>query len=307
MALTGLEIRNAKPGAKIVKLSDGGGLQLWIDPKGAKRWRLAYRFNGAQMALAIGVYPATGLKEAREAREAAKRLLAEGQDPNQAKKQSKAAQIVASANTFAAIAAELFAKKRREGKAETTLSKLDWILGLALPDLGLRPITEISSPDVLAVLRRVEARWQLETAGRLRAIIGEVSRYAIATGRAEVDPTFALRGALTTPKTKHRAAIVEPIAFGALLRSVEGYDGTPEVRAALKLMIIAAVNVLTSASVNGAAMAMNAEYAVELALIDLAFAQAEIKASRVTSPEIERALDHIEEAIANLKKTFPGF
>jgi integrase len=241
MALTELEIRNAKPGAKIVKLSDGGGLQLWIDSKGAKRWRLAYRFNGAQLALAIGVYPKTGLKEAREAREAAKRLLAEGQDPGQTKKQAKAAQIVSSANTFAAIAEELLAKKRREGKAETTLGKLDWMLGLVLPDLGLRPITEISSPDVLAVLRRVEARGQLETAGRLRAIIGEVSRYAIATGRAEVDPTFALRGALTTPKTKHRAAIVEPVALGALLRSIESYEGTPEVRIALKLMALAFV------------------------------------------------------------------
>jgi hypothetical protein len=125
VAMTELEVRNSKPGAKIVKLSDGGGLQLWIDPKGAKRWRLAYRFNSTQRALAIGVYPATGLKEAREARDGAKRLLAEGQDPNQAKRQIKAAQIVASANTFAGIAKELLAKKRREGKAETTLGKLD--------------------------------------------------------------------------------------------------------------------------------------------------------------------------------------
>jgi integrase len=118
------------------------------------------------------------------------------------------------------------------------LGKLDWLLGLALPVLGPRPVTEISSPDVLAVLRRIEARGQLETAGRLRAVIGEVFRYAIATGRAENDPTFALRGALTTPKTKHRAAIVEPVAFGALLRSIDDYEGTPEVRAALKLMAL---------------------------------------------------------------------
>ena len=111
-------------------------------------------------------------------------------------------------------------------------------LSLALPVLGPRPVTEISSPDVLAVLRRIEARGQLETAGRLRAVVGEVFRYAIATGRAENDPTFALRGALTTPKTKHRAAIVEPVAFGALLRSIDDYEGTPEVRAALKLMAL---------------------------------------------------------------------
>ncbi|WP_294540141.1 integrase arm-type DNA-binding domain-containing protein [uncultured Rhodoblastus sp.] len=238
MALTEMEIRNAKPGAKIIKLSDGGGLQLWVSPDGAKRWRLAYRFNESQKTLAIGVYPAIGLKDAREARESAKRLLAEGEDPSQARKQAKAAQMVAAANTFAAIAEELLAKKRREGKAETTLGKLDWLLGLAMPVLGPRPVTEISSPDVLAVLRRIEARGQLETAGRLRAVVGEVFRYAIATGRAENDPTFALRGALTTPKTKHRAAIVEPVAFGALLRSIEDYEGTPEVRAALKLMAL---------------------------------------------------------------------
>ncbi len=179
-ALTELEIRNAKPDAKIVKLSDGGGLQSWIDPNGAKRWRLADRFNEAQKTLAIGVYPATGLKDAREARECGKRLLADGQDP---------------------------ALARKQGKADNTLGKLDWLLGLAMDDLGARPISEITSPEVLAVLRRVEARGQLETAGRLRANIGGVFRYAIATGKAGTDPTFALRGALTVPKTKHRAAL----------------------------------------------------------------------------------------------------
>lgn len=238
MALTEMEIRNAKPGAKIIKLSDGGGLQLWVSPDGAKRWRLAYRVNEAQKTLAIGVYPAIGLKDAREARESAKRLLAEGQDPALAKKQAKAAKVAASVNTFAALTEEFLAKKRREGKAENTLGKLNWLLGLAMDDLGARPISEITSPEVLAVLRRVERRGQLETAGRLRANIGGVFRYAIATGKAELDPTFALRGALTVPKTKHRAAIVEPVAFGALLRSIDDYEGTPEVRAALKLMAL---------------------------------------------------------------------
>lgn len=238
MALTEMEIRNAKPGAKIIKLSDGGGLQLWISPDGAKRWRLAYRFNEAQKTLAIGVYPSIGLKDAREARAEAKRLLAEGQDPALARKQAKAAKVAASANTFAALTEEFLAKKRREGKAENTLGKLDWLLGLAMDDLGARPISEITAPEVLAVLRRVEARGQLETAGRLRANIGGVFRYAIATGKAENDPTFALRGALTVPKTKHRAAIVEPVAFGALLRSIDDYEGTPEVRAALKLLAL---------------------------------------------------------------------
>ncbi len=238
MALSDTQIRNAKPGAKIIKLSDGGGLQLWVFPDGARRWRLAYRFNDAQRTLAIGVYPAIGLKDAREARETAKRLMADGLDPALTKKQAKAAKVAASGNTFAALAEEFLAKKRREGKAENTLGKLDWLLGLAMEELGPRPIAEITSPEVLVVLRRIEARGQLETAGRLRANIGGVFRYAIATGKAENDPTFALRGALTVPKTKHRAAIVEPVAFGALLRSIQDYEGTPEVRAALKLMAL---------------------------------------------------------------------
>ena len=238
MALTEMEVRNAKPGAKIAKLSDGGGLQLWISPDGAKRWRLAYRFNEAQKTLAIGVYPSVGLKDAREARESAKRFLADGQDPAFARKQAKAAKVAASANTFAALTEEYLTKKRREGKAETTLGKLEWLLGLAMGEMGARPISEITSPEVLAVLRRIEARGQLETAARLRANIGAVFRYAIASGKAENDPTFALRGALTAPTTKHRAAIVEPVAFGALLRAVDDYEGTPEVRIALQLMAL---------------------------------------------------------------------
>ena len=150
MALTEMEVRNAKPGAKIAKLSDGGGLQLWISPDGAKRWRLAYRFNEAQKTLAIGVYPSVGLKDAREARESAKRFLADGQDPAFARKQAKAAKVAASANTFAALTDEYLTKKRREGKAETTLGKLEWLLGLAMGEMGARPISEITSPEVLA-------------------------------------------------------------------------------------------------------------------------------------------------------------
>jgi integrase len=236
MPLSDVQIRTTKPSAKIVKLSDGGGLQLWVYPDGAKRWRLAYRFNEAQKTLAIGVYPAVALKEAREAREEAKRLLAEGQDPSVAKQVAKVAKATASANTFEAIAAELLDKKRREEKAEKTLSKLEWLFSLASPAIGARPIAELTAPEVLAVLRKVESRGKRETARRLRAVIGEVFRYAVATGRAEGDPTAALRGALAAPIVKHRAAIIDPKAFGGLLRALASYQGTPETSAALKLM-----------------------------------------------------------------------
>jgi integrase len=238
MSLSDLQCRNAKPSAKVVKLSDGGGLQLWVTPDGAKRWRLAYRIDGKQKALAIGVYPVVGVKGAREAREAAKKLIDSGQDPSIAKKIAKATRITSNADTFDTLAAELLEKKRKEQKAQGTLDRFEWLVSLARPVIGARPISEISSTEVLAALRVVEARGRLETARKMRATIGEVFRFAAAHGRAAHDPTAVLRGALAAPVTKHRSAIVEPKAFGGLLRAIAGYTGAPETCAALELLAL---------------------------------------------------------------------
>ena len=234
-----MEIRAAKPGARLVKLSDGGGLQLWITPDGAKRWRLAYRLAGAQKLLAIGVYPATGLQVAREARKDAKRLLADGQDPAFVKKLAKAAKATASANTFEAIAAELLDKKRREGKGRTNLEQNRVAVeprppGHRARDRSPRSPRRKSWPCFAAV----EARGRHETARRLRATIGEVFRFAVATGRAEVRPYRGAQGRLDRANSQHRAAIIEPKAFGGLLRALAGYDGGPETRAALELLAL---------------------------------------------------------------------
>ncbi|QCI64576.1 tyrosine-type recombinase/integrase [Phreatobacter stygius] len=236
MALTDVAIRNLKPGAKPKKLSDEKGLHVLVTPQGSKLWRLAYRFDGKQKQLAIGGYPEIGLKEAREKTEQARRLLRDGVDPSAKRRLDKITRAVTNATTFKSIADELLAKKAREGKAARTLQKLNWLMGIANPAIGDRPISEITPPEVLAVLRGVEARERLESAKRLRAVIGEVVRYAIATGRATTDPTYALRGALRTPTVKHRAAITDPLALGALLRAIDGFDGQPATRAALRLM-----------------------------------------------------------------------
>ncbi len=238
MPLTEFQVRSAKAAEKVTKLSDGGGLQVWVYPDRAKRWRLAYRFAGAQKVLAIGVYPTVGLKEARAAREDAKRLLGNGVDPAWAKKQTKLERATSAANTFEAIAKELVEKKRGEGKAFNTIMKTEWLLSFANPMIGARPVKEIGAPEVLAVLRTVESRGRRETAKRLRATIGQVFRYAVATARAEGDPTGALAGALAAPVVKHRAAIVEPKAFGGLLRSIASYEGSPETLAALELLAL---------------------------------------------------------------------
>lgn len=237
----GKKLDNPKPEdlevrPRLTKLSDGGGLALWIAPDGQKSWRLAYRCGGKQKLASIGPYPQISLSEARAARDAARKIVGAGQDPAQVKRAQRAAKAVASANTFNAIAAEWLEKKRREGKAERTLENAEWLLGFALPSLGARPIAEISAAEVLAVLRRVEQRGKHESARRLRSTIGGVFRYAIATARAENDPTTALRGALTTPTVTHRAAIIEPSKFGGLLRAIDDYEGSPEVRLALQLL-----------------------------------------------------------------------
>jgi integrase len=178
------------------------------------------------------------LKDARDARESARKTLARGQDPSEVKKAARVAQTEERANTFATIAGELADKKRRDKKAAATLRKFDWFMSFALPAFGSRPINEISAREVLVVLKEVEARGINETARKLRIAIGDVFRYAIATARAQNDPTTALRGALVTPTVTPRAAIVTPKPFGGLLRAIDDYQGAPETRAALELLAL---------------------------------------------------------------------
>jgi integrase len=238
MPITDVVIRNAKPSEKQVKLSDSGGLQIWIMPNGSKLWRVAYRYTGKQKLLALGAYPAVSLASAREGRDNVKALLAKNIDPAAQRRRDEQASTEANGNTFAKLAAEVLDKKRREGKASGTLAKREWFYRLAAPDLGPRAIRDITAADVLAVLRKVESRGLIETAHKLRASIGEVFRYAIATQRADNDPTYALRGALQSPVTKHLAAILDPKELGGLLRSIEDFRGQPTTTAALKLMAL---------------------------------------------------------------------
>src|SRR5215471_309836 len=231
--LSDARIRAAKPRKTAYKLSDSGGLHALIQPHGSKLWRLAYRYGGKQKTLALGVYPLVGLREAREQSTAAKQLLAKGIDPSAQRRLAK--QVATNGNTFRAIAEEVFIKQQNEGRAEATLEKLRWLLEFAYPLLADRPISDITAPELLAVLRKVEVRGRYETARRLRSTCGMVFRYAIATGRAERDPSGDLRGALTAPKVTHRATIVDPAGIGALLRAIEDYDGLPLTKAALKL------------------------------------------------------------------------
>jgi integrase len=236
MPLTDIEVRTAKAVTTPKKLFDGGGLYLRIDPKGSKLWRMAYRFDGKERTLSFGGYPGVSLRDARARRDEAKALLADAVDPGQQRKLEKLAKAVSNATTFKGLADEYIDKLRREGRASATLGKVTWLLSLATPGLGERPIADIKPQELLAVLKPIETRGNLETAKRLRATIGAVFRFAIATARAETDPTSALKGALMSPRVKHRPAITDPAVLGGLLRAIDGFSGQPSTVAALKLL-----------------------------------------------------------------------
>jgi len=240
MSLTDVICRGAKPGPKRRKLSDGGGLQLWIMPNGSRLWRLIYRHLGKQKILAIGTYPDVSLAEARARRDAARTCLRDGKDPAVERERARRAESerLAAEDSFGKVAQEFIAKCRRENFAEATLIKKEWLLDMAMPALRDLKVSEIRPVDVLKVLQEVEARGCYETARRLRSTIGSVCRYAIVTARAQNDPTVALRGAITTPKVTSRAAITDPVKFGGLLRAIDEFDGQPQTVAALKLMAL---------------------------------------------------------------------
>jgi hypothetical protein len=235
MTLTVLSIKNAQPQAKAYKLSDERSLFLLVMPNGSKYWRLRYRFLGKQKTLALGVWPEVGLAEVRENRDAARKLIAEGRDPGAEKKLRKIRAQFDASTTFKAVAEEWITKITREGRAEVTLDKVQWLLGKAYPLIGDRPINQIEALEVLAVLRKIEATGRYESARRMRSVISRVLRYGIATGRAQRDVAADLRGAIVVPKTKHFAAITAPQKVGGLLRDIEEFSGYGITKFALQM------------------------------------------------------------------------
>lgn len=235
MPLTDTALRNAKPGAKPTKLFDEKGLFLIVTPSGGKWWRLKYRFDGKEKLLSLGVYPDTGLKDARNSRDEARKLLAKGVDPSENRKAKKTARADMAANSFEVVAREWFAKYEptwAKDHANRTIRRFERDV---FPWIGGNAIAEIKAPELLAVMRRIEKRGALETAHRALGNCGQVFRYAIATGRATRDPSGDLRGALPPVKGKHFAAVTEPKQAAELLRTLDGYQGTLAVACALRL------------------------------------------------------------------------
>jgi len=231
--LNDIKIRSAKPQEKPYKLTDEKGLALLVNPSGSKLWRLRFRASGVEKMLGLGAYPEVSLKDAREKRDDMRKQLAAGQDPSVQRRIEKVAQ----ADTFEALALEWF-QKHGPGWAPKHAEKV-WsrMSRDVLPWLGQRPVADITPPEVLAVARRIEARGVLETAHRAMAGVGQVMRYAVATGRATIDPTASLRGALPPIRTKkHMAAPSDAKEVGAILRALGGFKGTLQVACAMRLL-----------------------------------------------------------------------
>jgi len=238
MALSQFAINNAKPKDKPYLLTDGDGLHLRIHPSGSRQWRLRFRFGGKANMMSLGPYPAVSLLQARRKRDKVKEQIAAGINPSLSRKLEKLTATAAAQSTFGAIADEYLANLEKNGAAEQTLTKNRWMLQDLAGPIRNRPVSEIKSIEVLDLLKKIESSGRRDTAHRLRSLIGAVFRYAIATLRAESDPTYALRGALLKVKVKHRAAITDEKELGAFLVGLDQYEGWPIVQAAFKFLIL---------------------------------------------------------------------
>lgn len=240
MPLSDIQLRNLKPRDKAYKVSDFEGLFVLIKINGSKLWQFKYRIFGKERLLSIGIYPEVSLAQARKAKEDARAKLAAGVDPSEAKQIERRVKQEEAAQTFELIGRLFLEKQRMEGKSKATLDKTEYHLKLANRDFGRRPITDINAPLILKTLKKVEAKGNYETAHRLRARIGSVFRYAVASGLTETDPTYALRDALIRPTRVHRAAITDPKSLGQLMREIEVFDGQVTTRIGLQLLALLA-------------------------------------------------------------------
>ena len=237
MSLSDAKIRNAKPRPKRYKIADRDGLFLLILPTGGKYWRMRYFFAGKEKQLALGVYPEVPLADARQSCTQARTLLAAGKDPGAAKQEAKRLAAMNAENTFEPVAREWYEKRMHEWAPGTLRCKRSYLETYVLPKLGHRPISAITAPEVLAVLREIEARGTLDTARRVMQMCDQIFRYGIATGRAERSPVPDLRGALKTPVVQHQA-FLKANELPEYLSKLDTYDGSLQTRLALRLLLL---------------------------------------------------------------------
>lgn len=233
--LTVTATNNAKPKDKPYKLADEKGLYLFIQSSGSKLWRFDYRFGGKRKTLALGSFPDVGLSDARDRRDAARKLLANDADPSETKKAAKASKVGLQLNSLEVVAREWassYFTNKSASHQQRTLRRLELYI---FPWMGSRQISEITAPQILEAVKRIENLNKLETAHRTLQAVSQVFRHAVQTGRAMRDPCVDLRGALPAAVVKHMAAFTEPKQIAGLLRAIDGFTGSFTVQSALRL------------------------------------------------------------------------
>lgn len=234
--LTAVQVQNAKPKDSMYKMFDGGGLFLQVNPSGGKYWKKKYRkADGKEGLLTFGGYPEISLEQARRMRDEARAQRASGLDPGIVRQEEKAERRTRASNTFEAVSREWMEVHATKVKAQTLHIYRVLLEKSVFPLIGKRPIAEMKAPDFLALLRRLEEQKQLYSVKRISIVCGMIMRFAVAAGKAEADPTPALRGSLKAHKTKHLAAMTDPKQVGRLLRTIDAYPGSFVVSTALKI------------------------------------------------------------------------
>jgi integrase len=302
--LTDPDIRNAKPKEKPYKLADGGGLFLLVNANGSKYWRMKYRYAGKEKLLALGVYPDVTLKQARKKREDARRKLDESIDPGELRKVEAREKKLAAVNSFETVAREWYAKQLHTWVKTHSTDVLRRLEGNIFPAIGPRPIAKIDAPELLATVRKIEARGAYDLAHRVLAVCGQVFRYGIATGRCSRDISADLRGALTPHKAKHQAA-VRPEELPELMRSIATYDETTgDTLTRLALQLLAETFVRTSELIG----ALWEEFDTEAALWVIPAGRMKMKTEHIV-PLSKQALAILEQLRAiggGSRFLFPG-
>jgi integrase len=235
MPLTNLAIKTAKPRGKAYKLSDEKGLFLLVQPTGSLWWRLKYRFQGKEKLISLGTFPEISLAEARDQRDAAKRLLAKGVDPSEHRKTTKSILLAQAANTFESTAREWLSKRTEIWNPASEARNLRRLELHVFPRLGKYPVARLTARQFLDAVREVESNGTKDTARRTLNLCSQIMRYAVQTGRAERDPCVDLKGALVPVKVQHFAAVTEPGQVAPLIKKIRSYGGTHVVRTALQL------------------------------------------------------------------------
>ena len=237
MALSDAKVRSAKPRSNPYKISDGEGMFLLIAPSGSKYWRLKYHYAGKEKLLALGVYPEVSLSDARERRFQARKALAAGYDPGEIKKEAKRLTVQKSESAFEVVAREWIEQRKHEWAGRSTKIKVSRLERHVFPKIGTRPISDITAPEILSMLRDVEGSGAFDTAKRVMQTCGQIFMYAIATGRAERNPVPDLRGALKTPVTKHHAYL-KATELPEFLSRLDVYDGAIQTKLALRFLLL---------------------------------------------------------------------